>query len=272
MKIRLIFLNGQELSVTNRELRLLLSSKYVVPYYAASLVYMWAVELYYFLPAVPLSLDLARNFSIVISTLFVFLVSTHLLIRVQILRNKLLKAHLSILFLSTNIVVNILLFNFLKVILNQEISYLNMFFVILNNIFVTEIVLFIFSVYTLPLINNTLNDQKISNDMQNDTISISGTSIRPDTIMYIKSDDAYLHIITSSDNLHVRGNISDYAKMLKRFGVLTHRSFWINPKHAHSVYKEGTTLKYIKMNDNIKIPVAKSRSVLVEQNLLERNP
>lgn len=271
MKIRLIFLNGQELSATNRELRLLLSSKYVLPYYAASLVYMWAVDLYYFLPKVPLSLDLARNFFIVISTLFVFLAFINSLIRIQNLRNKLLKAHLSILFLSTNIVINIILFRVIKVILNQEISYLNMFFVIVNNIFVTEIILFIFSVYTLPLINNQLNDQTFSDDVQNDTISISGHSIRPDTIMYIKSDDAYLHVITGSENLHVRGNISDYAKMLKRYGVQTHRSFWINPKHAHSVYKEGTTLKYIKMNDNIKIPVAKSRSVLVEQNLLEIN-
>lgn len=267
MKIRLIFLNGQELSVTTAELISLLASKQVLPYYAASLFYMWAVELYYFLPTIPLSLYSAVNFLIVSSTLFIFLVITYLLIRVQALQNKICKAYLSVLFLLANIVVNIVMFGITILMLNVKISYWTIICVFLNNIILTEITLFIFSIYTLPLVNSSLNQEQHLDTRDGDIISVSGNPIRSSTIMYIKSDDAYLHIKTTNSTLHVRGNVSDYAKILKRYGVLAHRSFWINPKHIISIEKQGTTLKYVTMNDNVKIPISKARSALVQQNL-----
>lgn len=267
MKIRLIFLNGEELSVTTAELISLLSSKHVLPYYAASLFYMWAVELYYFLPTIPLSLYLAQNLLIVSFTLFTAVAFAYLLFRVQALRNKICKAYLSVLFLAANTVVNLVMFGITILILRLQISYWTIIFVFLNNIIVTEIILFIFSIYTLPLVNKNLIEEPHLDTRDRDIISISGNSIRPDTIMYIKSDDAYLHIKTTNLTLHVRGNVSDYAKILKRYGVLAHRSFWINPKYIVSIDKQGTTLKYVTMNDKVKIPVAKARSALVQQNL-----
>lgn len=270
MNITLLFVSGQQLQTSQLGLLHLLKSKYVIPYYAVSLIYITIVDLYYFLTNLPPRFIPMVNLFIIIATVIAFILYVQIVCFIQKRRSKIVKLNVSVLFIASNITVGLILLYYTKIGLGVKLNTTNFVLIMINNFLITEINLFIFATYSIENFKKTNADLHFSLDTNlKKYITLYGKKVDPSSIIYIKSDDAYLSIKTIDQSLHIRGNLADAAKQLDEQGFIPHRSYWVNIKHIHSVTSENSKYDSIVMSDKTVIPVAKARSLLVAEMLKE---
>lgn len=114
--------------------------------------------------------------------------------------------------------------------------------------------------FVMPVLRARMSMSEAGNEMLN----IGGQTFRVSDLLFLESQEHYLHIYTQTGDHLLRARISDAVAQLSRAdGIQPHRSFWVARSAVSAMVRENAGNRLQLVNDR-SVPVARARTQAVK--------